>query len=525
MIAQTQIIEPVLSLNTPPKFIVRQDLTLEIRSIIVFQAYMAQVQNAWGVITRLAEEYNISRTFIYSQLNTFKAACKHLFFPEETPVPLSREEIEACILAYRFEGRCSIDAISTLMKRDGIPLSSQGTVSEYLTRTGKLLPNTLENESEAVELVIFANDEIFTKSQPILITVEPVSSAILRIELADNRTAEQWDKHYDDIVNNGFKPKLLTNDAGMGICAANEAKFQGTPWQLDTFHAVAHRLGDWDRKLEKATERAINCATERENKLASAKSESVIDKRLNLCFEADKAVEKARQLHEDFSYLYQEIIHQLNTFDSVGNLRESDHAKSTIEAALFLLEELEHQAINKDIASVRKALPHFLTYFAEAEIAVNNCQKLTDNKDALTALYLAWQWDKAVIKSKQTDRKHHAIEQRDFYLELAMLFIDDKEMYIQLKENVYEELDHIIQASSMVECINSLLRPYLNNSRNQVTQAFLNTFMFYHNNRRYRAGKRKGKTPMEILKGEEQKEDWIALLQKKVKEKASVLLA
>lgn len=124
------------------------------------------------------------------------------------------------------------------------------------------------------------------------------------------------------------------------------------------------------------------------------------------------------------------------------------------------MEELNHKAINKDIASVRKALPDFLTYFADAKIAVINCQKLTDNKDALTALYLAWQWDKAVIKSKQTDRKHRAIEQRDFYLELAMLFAGDKESGIKLKENVYAELDQIIQASSMVECINSLLRPY-----------------------------------------------------------------
>jgi hypothetical protein len=525
MIAQIQITQPVFPLSIPPKFILRQDLTLEIRSVIVFQAYMAQVQNTWGVITELAREYNVSRTFIYSLLDTFKTEFAHLFFPKEAPASLSREEVEARILSYRFEGRCSIDAISTLMNRDDMPFSSQGAVSEFLTRTGELLPNTLENESEAVRLAVFANDEVFTKSQPILITIEPVSSAILRIELADNRKGEQWGKHYDDILDNGFNPKLLTSDAGVGICSANEAKFKGTPWQLDTFHSVAHRLGDWDRKLEKAIESTINYATDREDKLASAKSDPVINKRLNLCFEADKAVEKARELHENFGYLYREIIHQLNTFDSTGNLRKHDHAKSTIEAALDLMEELVHKAINKDIASVRKALPDFLTYFAEAEIAVKNCQKLTDNKDALTALYLAWQWDKAVIKSKQTDRKHSAIEQRDFYLELAMLFIGDKETGIKLKENVYAELNQIIQASSMVECINSLLRPYLNNLRNQVTQEFLNTFMFYHNHRRYHAGKRKGKTPMEMLTGKEQKEDWITLLQKKVKEKEFALLA
>ena len=138
---------------------------------------------------------------------------------------------------------------------------------------------------------------------------------------------------------------------------------------------------------------------------------------------------------------------------------------------------------------------------------------------------LAWQWNKAVIKSKPAPRKHKAIEQRQFYLELAELLIGCKEKYLELKDRIFEELDQIIQASSMVECINSILRPYLNTSKNQITQAFLNTFMFYHNHRRYHAGKRKGKTPMEILTGKEQKEDWVVLLQKEVSKEAFTLPA
>jgi len=51
----------------------------------------------------------------------------------------------------------------------------------------------------------------------------------------------------------------------------------------------------------------------------------------------------------------------------------------------------------------------------------------------------------------------------------------------------------------MVECINSIIRPYLNTSRNRITQEMLNLIMFYHNHRRYNSGERKGKTPYEIL--------------------------
>ena len=125
-------------------------------------------------------------------------------------------------------------------------------------------------------------------------------------------------------------------------------------------------------------------------------------------------------------------------------------------------------------------------------------------------LSLAWQYEKAVVKAKDIDRKHKAIEQRDIYIYFAKELLKDK--YESISQLVFGKLELIIQASSMVECINSILRPYLNNSKNNVSQEFLNLFMFYHNHRQYRAGKRKGSTPMELLTGKEQKENWVELL-------------
>ena len=76
----------------------------------------------------------------------------------------------------------------------------------------------------------------------------------------------------------------------------------------------------------------------------------------------------------------------------------------------------------------------------------------------------------------------------------------------------------------MVECINSIIRPYLNTCKNNVSQGLLNLIMFYHNHRRYRDGVRKGKTPMEILTGEEQSQDWISILFGIIKEKDPEIL-
>lgn len=76
-----------------------------------------------------------------------------------------------------------------------------------------------------------------------------------------------------------------------------------------------------------------------------------------------------------------------------------------MRAALDLIDSLNHKTLTFDIASIKKSLPKERSYFDEADAVVKNCQKLTSNFDALSALYLAWQWDKVVIKSKHTGRQ------------------------------------------------------------------------------------------------------------------------
>ncbi|MBP7179569.1 MAG: hypothetical protein KBF95_05275 [Dysgonomonadaceae bacterium] len=43
--------------------------------------------------------------------------------------------------------------------------------------------------------------------------------------------------------------------------------------------------------------------------------------------------------------------------------------------------------------------------------------------------------------------------------------------------------------------------------------------MFYHNHRRYKAGKRKGKTRIELLTGTKQKNDWLEILWKRLEDR------
>ena len=101
--------------------------------------------------------------------------------------------------------------------------------------------------------------------------------------------------------------------------------------QSDTYHAIAHQLGSWADRLEKAAYKAIGVEQDCERKLGSAKSDRVQEKRWTDYEKAAEAAEKAITLYEDFSYLYRCILAELNVFDSNGNLRDRQQAEEGVK--------------------------------------------------------------------------------------------------------------------------------------------------------------------------------------------------
>ena len=167
----------------------RSDLTPLIRMHIACTALMAQTFGEWGTITALSRQFMISRTFVYMLAAALKETEDFLFDGEINPQSLiDRRVALGMILSLRLEGRCSLEAISTIMKRMGLEISAMGAISQYLTLLGALIPNTLSTGSDITQIVVYLSDEIFSKNVPILVTVDAISSAILRIELSVTKT-------------------------------------------------------------------------------------------------------------------------------------------------------------------------------------------------------------------------------------------------------------------------------------------------------------------------------------------------
>jgi len=160
------------------KFVRRPDLTLEKRIHIVMLALC--YQGTYGAMSQLANQHHISRTFLYQLMNQAILSLSLCFSearPLENDASHRDRDWHELILLLRLEGKCSISSITEILNHRGISPACHGTLSERFKADGSQLPCTLK--TDRTQYVMYLGDEIFAGHRPILITIEPISTAIL----------------------------------------------------------------------------------------------------------------------------------------------------------------------------------------------------------------------------------------------------------------------------------------------------------------------------------------------------------
>jgi len=128
--------------------------------MIAIEACYAQLNKKHGAITALSQKYDISRQFVYNLLYMLQISLIIFASTLEEERNKKRESVE-WILALRFEGKCSIGAISTIMKQMSPLYSSEGYISQILKEIGAILPQNQKIESEKKLSIPMVSDEIF----------------------------------------------------------------------------------------------------------------------------------------------------------------------------------------------------------------------------------------------------------------------------------------------------------------------------------------------------------------------------
>jgi len=485
------------------KFIRRSDLGPQTRIDIVRLAW--QGQGIYGKMTQLAREYHISRTFLYQMTWAAHHQLEILFSDSKDLVQDPQPLLEPLMLLLRLEGTCSIPSLSSILTYFQYQPNSVGYLSECFQTYGRALPSTLSMTESKV--VFYLSDEIFARHQPILVTIEAQSTAILKIQLASDRSAQTWKAHFEDLGEHRFHSIGMASDRGVGLVAGYQSACQDARWVCDRFHEF-HDLFDRRQQLERKAYAAIAKEAEAATTFHNAKSEAHLHKRLQRYEQAHHACEHAMARYDQLDLLLHLLRDALHLCSPFGRLRTAQGVRSELTSLLSLIEEIEDAVLPKLLKSIRSHLDDIVAPFEQAasmhaELLALLPQPIVD------ALVLAWHHEHLSHQSKAQQKRYHQHESQR-WLDFSEGLLDTQ--FASFHALVFEKLDTIVQSSSLVEMVNSFIRPYLNSSKGHITQETLNLIMFYHNHRRYKSGKRQGKAPIELLTGETLGADWVDLL-------------
>jgi hypothetical protein len=478
----------------------RPDIDTVARVHIATQAFLGL--GVYGTITRIATSYRVSRLFVYKLLWQLLLLYELDVCDPSSPEAI-RTEVDRHILLLRLEGHCALERISQILRQLGLPFSSVGYISQRLAAYAQALPK--EGWADA-QIVFLLCDEIFTRGQPILLTVEPRSLAILKIELVENREAETWKQHWDALAEAGLlDQQTVVSDQGPGLLKG--CTLMGLTHHPDLFHLLRPLAMFGERFYRKALA-AIAREYER-GSLEVGRSEAVITKR-SAAYEAAKAeAEEQIRRYDNFCYLWTALRQALELFDEQGMIPELTWRKAEIEAIVTLMDELDGAQLHQDLASFTSGLAGYWGYYQRAEQVLQAFLRRYP-REVVQALACGWQLERQATNSKAYGIRKRLAQDAEFYFAYAATLLP--EVSEALRKEMRAALDAEVRSSSLVENVNSTLRPLLETCRGQVAQPMLDLFAYVHNHRRFVRGKRAGKAPIEILTGKEMAKTWLTSL-------------
>ena len=398
-------------------FIRRHDLEPHTRIEIVRLAWINQ--GLYGKMTQIAQEYHISRTFLYQLTWAAQHQLQELFSDPQHLVQDVHSQFEPLILWLRLEGKCSLPSLSTILKRLEYQPNSVGYLSEYLKDYGRSVPSTLQAAQKKV--VFYLSDEIFAIRAPILVTIDAQSSAILKIELASDRSAKTWETHFQDLGAHRFHSLGMASDRGVGLQAGYQAAGQDGFWVCDQFHAfqdLFNRCHQLERKAYAALGKEIKAAAT----FANAKSETNRHKRLEHYEHTRQACEHAIERYDQLDLLLGMLRETLHLCSDLGRLHTVEGVRADLTLLLSLMEEIEDEKLPKLLKPIRSHMDDILVPFRQVELIHAELLDLMPEQ-IVDAFVLSWHHDHLSYQSHGKKKQYHRRE-RNYWLTFSEGLLD-----------------------------------------------------------------------------------------------------
>jgi hypothetical protein len=349
-------------------------------------------------------------------------------------------------------------------------------------------------------------DEIFFHGQPVLVGVEPHSMAWMLGERAADRSGSTWQKALQ-----GFETmEQAVVDGGNGLQRGlTEVKIQrrkaGNSTALEMSWDVFHTKREARRVLGKLWHRVKSRwarAEEADQKVLRVRRHG--GNRCGVCSAAARAwkrVEPAMERYNRGERAWKRIETAFEMFRPDGRLNDRTWAAGEIAAAVKDLDGAEWAKLRRVLADRRS-----LTFLGRLHRKLAVAEPRAELCEALTRLW--WLRRQAKAVSADTPGGGYPLAAALVQIEYCRKLDANWEVSYR---RISAVLRQTVRASSAVECMNSVLRTHQGRHRT-VTQPMLDLKRLYWNCRSFRSGKRKGRSPYELLGLALPTTDWWQLL-------------
>lgn len=461
-----------------------QHIDLSMRMELAYQ--MLDPNREWGRVSKMAEEYAVSRKFLYGLQGKVQLVALDILSPQQPgPKPKSEElevdqdMIRRAILTLATAIPGSVRGIQTAMELLLNTHRSVGFISQTLQELGRSARDYLTEIKLPIK-VLGEADEIFQGRKPCLTVVDGRSFLVLRLSPEEHRDGDTWGLTFLELQEQGVHFLDLASDAARGIRAGVEAAELAIPLRPDLFHLIRDAQAI-NRSLESRAYKAIE-AVERAHKVTFEANSSQkrrgrpMKSELSLT-EALQQEEQAISHYDNCIWLLAEIRQALEPFSPHGEWLPTASVLETLQTASELLLSLEVPRIT---AFVQKKLwPRLEELLAPLVWLEEHLTPLRRHLVDSSEAFLVWAWrhqpalDLDDILSAFPERLHTAVRA---YWEILALF-------------------H--RSSSLAESLHSWLRPYLQAHRGS-PDWLLPLLQLFWNHHVFQRGKRKGSSPLAI---------------------------
>jgi hypothetical protein len=454
-------------------------------------------------ITALAEEYEVSRKFVYGQAATARAALEDAFNPAAVSadevlfhLPVTKNWLRQFVLGLTLHCHSSYRGVRAVLADCFDTSLSLGTVHNIVcAAVGSAQQVNASYDLASVR--IGAHDEIFQNGQPVLVGVDVASTFCYLLSLEEHRDADTWGLRLLELQDQGLRPDATIADAGRGLRAGQTLAWPGTPCRGDVFHAEMD-LSALVTFLDNRAYAAIDACDQQERRMARAKRRGrghTHSKRLALLRQEQAAMVT---LADEVSVLVGWLR------DDIFAVAGPDHATrgQLFDFVVAALEARQTRCPHR-IGPVVRALGNQRDdLLAFAAVLDQQLAALAHDFQVAPALVRELLLVDALQPRAATRWQRTAVLQRRL-----------GSRYWALQEAVAMVAAQTVRASSVIENVNSRLRSYFF-LRRHLGPDYLALLRFFLNHRRFprsEHAERVGKSPAELLLGRSHPH-WLELL-------------